>query len=125
MTKNKYTNEEIRILNLNPNVKLVKYGRQIEYKEEFKRWAVWKSIYYPELSANQIFGLAGFDINMIGNRIADSRIRTWKSKYAKFIKKDKESINKSAYDLVKENNKMLFVILTKFNDLINILSDRK
>lgn len=83
MSKIKYCLFEIEFLNSNPNVVKVKYGRQIEYKEEFKKWAVLQSLNHPELSANQIFESAGFNIEMIGKRTAVSRIRYWKKKYLK------------------------------------------
>ena len=35
--KKKYTKEEIEILMQNPNIKMIKYGNQIEYKDSFKK----------------------------------------------------------------------------------------
>ena len=49
MKKSKYTITEIKLLNSNPNVKRVKYGRQIEYNPSFKKWSVIQSMKYPEL----------------------------------------------------------------------------
>lgn len=110
MSKNKYSLIEIEILNSNPNVIMVKYGRQIEYNEQFKKWAVLQSLNHPELSANQIFEAAGFDLNIIGKRTADSRIRNWKNKYLK----NNEIIYKPVKPTKKKSNSLpqrLFIIL--------------
>lgn len=107
MSKIKYCLFEIELLNSNPNVVMVKYGRQIEYKDEFKKWAVLQSLNHPELSANQIFEAAGFNTDMIGKRTAVSRIGNWKKKYLK----NKEII----YKPIKKKNPTLtdklFIIL--------------
>ena len=107
MSKIKYCLFEIEFLNSNPNVVMVKYGRQIEYKEEFKKWAVLQSLNHPELSANQIFEAAGFNIEMIGKRTADSRIRNWKKKYLK----DKTIIYKPIKKKSPTLTEKLFIIL--------------
>ncbi|MDD4188228.1 MAG: hypothetical protein PHX04_05700, partial [Bacilli bacterium] len=60
-----YTEAEIQILNKNKNVIMVKYGKQIEYKNSFKNWAVLQSLNHPEMSAIQIFEKAGFNRNII------------------------------------------------------------
>jgi len=107
MSKIKYNLIEIEILNSNPNVVMVKYGRQIEYREEFKKWAVLQSLNHPELSANQIFESAGFDTNIIGKRTADSRIRNWKYKFLK----NKEIIYKPIKKKNPSLSEKLFIIL--------------
>ena len=124
MRKNKYTSKEIEILNSNPNVVMVKYGNQIEYTTEFKRWAVLQSLNHPELSANQIFEIAGFDTNIIGKRTAESRIRYWKG----FFRKRKELyINpppKFDFDETDEDDKPFLCILLEDN-LDNKFARRK
>ena len=117
MIKQKYTISQIELLNRNSNVVMVKYGRQIEYKEYFKKWAVIQSIKYPELSANQIFEMAGFDINIIGKRTADSRIRCWKNNY--YQSQVKTNIgNDESED---KNYRLLVMLCSKFDSLLTIL----
>ena len=117
-----YTTEQILILNKNSNVVMVKYGRQIEYEEYFKKWAVIQSLSHPEMSAIQIFELAGFDRNIIGSRTADSRLRYWKSNYFR----NKENFCEPKPDLKsesleKQNNSLLMLLLSRFDYLISIL----
>lgn len=119
MNKRKYNDEEIRLLNTNQNIVIVKYGRQIEYKDSFKKWAVIQSIKHPEMSANEIFEMAGFNINIIGERVADSRIRYWKNQYNRSrIKENKDEHEK--YD----NNsiyKMLVLLYNRMNSMLDII----
>lgn len=125
MKKNKYTITEIRLLNANPNVKMVKYGRQIEYTPSFKKWAVIQSIKYPQLSANQIFELAGFDTDILGERTAESRIRYWKAnanKYKELYFEPKDKLNSQELD--KQNNAILLLLLSRFEELIELLSEK-
>lgn len=115
MSNRKYTDSEIKILNNNPNVVMVKYKKQIEYKDNFKRWAVVQSITHPDMSAIEIFELAGFDRKIIKPISASSRIRNWKGKYIKskdiciITKTDKKD------EIKKDNNND---ILSKIEELI-------
>lgn len=113
-----YTPSEIEILNNNPNVVMVKYNRQIEYKNEFKKWAVIQSYKYPELSAIQIFELAGFDRKIISSKNARDRLNCWKKNY-KNIKLENND-NK----LDKQNNIILVRLLSKTEDLLSILNKK-
>lgn len=125
MKKSKYTITEIKLLNSNPNVKRVKYGRQIEYNPSFKKWAVIQSMKYPELSANQIFEMAGFDTDILGARTAESRIRYWKgtlTKYKEFYYEPKEKLSNQELD--KQNNAILLLLLSRFEELIEVLGAR-
>jgi hypothetical protein len=106
MRTNGYSISEIEILNKNPNVVMVKYGKQIEYKDSFKKWAVLQSLSHPELSAIQIFELAGFDKKIIGSRVADSRIRYWKGNYIRY-KKDYFNYNSNANNHSVEEKKTM------------------
>lgn len=122
MKVNGYTNSEINILKQNPNVVMIKYGRQIEYKDSFKKWAVIQSLTHPELSAIQIFESAGFCRNIIGSRTADSRLRYWKGNYFKsktIIYCPNKKIDKENID--KQNNEILILLLSRFEHLINVL----
>lgn len=120
-----YTMEQIQILNKNSNVIMVKYGRQIEYKEYFKKWAVSQSLSHPEMSAIQIFELAGFDRNIIGSRSADSRLRCWRGNYFRYNKDiDKPKIEIKTESLEKQNNSLLLLLISRFDYLISILGKR-
>lgn len=113
-----YTPNEIEILNNNPNVVMVKYNRQIEYKNEFKKWAVIQSKKYPELSAIQIFELAGFDRKIISSKNARDRLNCWKKNYKNIKLESKD--DKSD----KQDNIVLLRLLTKTEDLLSILNKK-
>ena len=115
-----YTPSEIEILNNNPNVVMVKYNRQIEYKNEFKKWAVIQSYKYAELSAIQIFELAGFDRKIISSKNARDRLNCWKRKYKDIKIEINDDLKNSKLD--KQNNIILLTLLSKFEDLISILN---
>ena len=122
--KNKYSKEEINILKNNPNVLEVKYGRQIEYKPEFKKWAVYKSYDNPELSAIQIFELAGFDRRIISSRNARSRLNSWKKNF-KIVKINTYSdTSNKKMDYSQQNNILLITLLSKFDRLLEVISTR-
>ncbi len=114
-----YTNEEIEILKSNPNVVTVKYGRQVEYKEEFKKWAVNMSYNHPELSACQIFKMAGFDMDIINSDRARGRINYWKKSY---LKKVKGTISLAdSYKIDLDNNDKLKKMYAQFSKLVELL----
>lgn len=115
----KYSIKEINILNSNPNVVVVKYGRQIEYTEGFKEWAVLQSINHPELSANDIFILGGFDINIIGKNLAEARIREWKRKHLSNIKVNMKDEN-LILEYVKQNNILLQYVLSRMDKILSL-----
>lgn len=117
--KNKYSIEEIDILNSNPNVILVKYGRQIEYSPDFKKWAVRQSKKHPELTANEIFILGGFDPIMIGERTAEARIRDWKKK-ENSKKEEPKNYDNEVLEYVKQNNMLLQYLISRFDKIISI-----
>jgi len=121
MRNKKYSPSEINVLNNNPNVESVKYGRCIQYKESFKRWAVLQKLSHPELSAMQIFEIAGFDRNIISYKNARDRIACWKAKYNKLI--ISKSIDDENYS--KQNNQILKTLSSKFEHLITILGIKK
>lgn len=112
--KKKYTKEEIEILMQNPNIKMIKYDYQIEYKDSFKKWAIIQSIKHPELSANQIFEMAGFDLEIIGKKIAKSRINYWK----------KNNID-CEIKFNKKSNMILEHLSERVNKLLDCLGNKK
>src|SRR5574344_591771 len=116
-----YSNKEIEILKSNPNVITVKYGYKIEYKNEFKKWAVMISLRYPELSAMQIFSRAGFDNRIVTSQKARMRINHWKKIYLKNQNNKKETIND---DLAIKNNEILINLYYQFSKLIDIIERR-
>ena len=120
MSNRRYTDNEIKILNNNPNVIKVKYKKQIDYKESFKKWAVVQSITHPDMSAIEIFELAGFDRKIVSPVAASSRIRNWKGKYIK--SKDICIITKTekTKDVKKDNSQDVLAKIEKLvKDLIN------
>ena len=110
----KYTREEIKKLNSNPYVKMVKYGSQIEYRNEFKKWAVKTSVEHPELSAMQIFEIAGFDRGLIKSASAKSRIRYWKSSMSMH--------NNELAKTEKENRELIIGLISRFDKLITVIN---
>lgn len=121
MRSRKYSLEEINILSNNPNVIMVRYGRSIEYREAFKKWAVLQSMNHPELSAIQIFEMGGFDRRIISSKNARDRIASWKSRYSKVIINN--NFDNESYD--KQNNLLLKNLLVRFDKLVTILGDKK
>ena len=119
MKTKRYSSEEIKILNDNPNVEMVKYGSCIEYKDSFKKWAVVQSMQHPELSAIQIFEMAGFDRNIVSSRNARERLSLWKSTFNKIYKSTESEI----YE--KQNNLILKTLLVRFEQLVSILGKKK
>lgn len=75
----KFTNEECLDLQNNPNV-LKCSNKAITYSKEFKIKAV-KQYLEDNLSPNEIFKLAGFNISIIGSTTPKDRIGDWKRKY--------------------------------------------
>jgi hypothetical protein len=128
MSKKIYDEKKIKILNANPNVVRVRYGKEIEYTSEFKEWAVKEKMTHPEKSANQIFKEAGFELSILGKRLPNQRIRYWIGSYCRY-KKDyyyfPEVENKDNI-IEKENKHILLIILSRIDHLISaILKDRK
>ena len=117
-----YTPSEIEILNNNPNVVMVKYNRQIEYNNEFKKWAVIKSNKYPELSAIQIFELAGFDRKIISSKNARDRLNCWKREYKNIKLENNDNLDTNKLD--KQNNIVLVRLLSKTEYLLSILNKK-
>lgn len=75
----KFTNEEILELRKNPNI--VKCSpKAITYRKDFKLRAV-KQYLEENLSCNEIFRLAGFDLNALGRSVPKDRISDWKYIY--------------------------------------------
>lgn len=105
--KKHYTKEEVEILIQNPNIKMIKYGNKIEYKDSFKKWAVVQSLRHPELSANQIFEMAGFDLDIIGRKLAKARINYWKKNNKDYEVKNDNKNNSILDQLTERVNKLL------------------
>ena len=124
MKKNKYTINEIRLLNLNPNVIRVKYGNTIEYNPVFKKWAVVQSVEHPEMSAREIFEMAGFDLEVIGNRTPRDRIRHWKNTIGINVRNVNETKVNESKNLDRQNNALLLILLSKFDRLLKVLGTR-
>lgn len=124
MKKNKYTINEIRLLNLNPNVIRVKYGNTIEYNPVFKKWAVIQSVQHPEMSAREIFEMAGFDLDIIGSRTPRDRIRHWKNTSGINVRHSNETKVNESKNLDRQNNALLLILIHKFDRLLEVLGKR-
>ena len=75
----KFTNEECLELRKNPNV--VKCSNKaVTYSKEFKCKAV-KQYTDENLSSDEIFRLAGFNLDILGKNIPKDRISDWKNIY--------------------------------------------
>jgi hypothetical protein len=128
MNKKIYDEHKIKILNANPNVVRVKYGKEIEYTSQFKDWAVKEKLTHPDKSSNQIFKESGFDLSILGKRLPNQRIRYWIGSYCRY-KKDYYFYPESEKNLElkeKENKHILLIILSRIDHLISvILKDKK
>ena len=74
-----YSEDQIKILQTNPNVEKCS-AKSITYSKEFKIKAV-KDYYEQGQSSNGIFRAAGFDIALIGLGNPKSRLRDWRRIY--------------------------------------------
>lgn len=75
----KFTNEEVLELLKNPNV--VKCSQKaVTYSKDFKLRSV-KQYLEENLSCNEIFRLAGFNISALGRDVPKDRIGDWKYIY--------------------------------------------
>mgnify|MGYP007056176060 CR=1 FL=1 len=98
-----YTDEEIQKLLKNPNIIEIKNKSRLVYKNEFKYWAVLQKKFYPDKSANAIFKEAGFDTNILSDRLPDKRLLEWTRKYNRYGK-DYFNPYKSHYKSIKQND---------------------
>ena len=117
----KYNKKEIASLMNNENVEIVKYGNTIIYNQEFKKWAVKTSLEHPELTAKEIFEIAGFDTDIIGKNIPRERIRDWKIKYLKPKNELQNCNNNEVLNIVKKNNCLLQHLIVRMEKLISIM----
>lgn len=79
-----YTDKELEILNENIFIEKINYKREIVYDPVFKLWTIMMRLERPDLSAKEIFALAGFDTNILSPKIPRDRIKEWKEKYKKY-----------------------------------------
>lgn len=84
MKRRIYSKEEIKLLELNPFVKQVKYCREIEYDNLFKLWVILQRIESPELTAKEIFEKAKFKTEILHSDLPRRRINSWIKCYQKF-----------------------------------------
>ena len=116
----KYTIKEIKKLKNNIYIRDVKYGREIEYEPAFKLWAVYMRLSHPELSARDIFQIAGFDMDIINNKIPKRNVHNWCELYIKFgVDYFIDLMDYSIYDmyLIKLSNNILNEI-SKYDDVL-------
>ena len=79
-----FTEEEKEKLENNIYVIKVQHNRTIIYDPVFKLWCIMMRLYYPELSAKEIFKAGKFDTNMLNDRTPQERIRQWLNNFYKF-----------------------------------------
>ena len=79
-----YTDKEIEKLNQCIFVRKIKYRREIEYDPIFKLWSIMMRLEFPNLSASEIFGRAGFDTSILHHKLPQRRIKEWLDNYKKF-----------------------------------------
>lgn len=84
MKKRIYTDDEIEKLKKCIFVKDIKRKCEIEYDSLFKLWTIMMKYEFPELTAREIFNRAGFDIDILNNKLPQRRIKEWKDNYIKF-----------------------------------------
>ena len=106
----KFTQEEKKILESNPNIQAV-LTNQVLYTKEFREKAVLE--YEGGKSANQIFQEAGIDTSIISKRYdyASKIVSKWRSSNREKINihypKKKTKTKKSAYQKLLERNEYL------------------
>lgn len=98
-----YTEDEMKALFQSGNVLSIKNKSQIEYKKEFKLWAIYEKLSHPEKTARQIFELAGFDMKILDDRTPQKRLCSWIKKYEMYGEEYFIGKNKYTYS---SNNKM-------------------
>lgn len=84
MKRRIYTKEEIKLLELNPFIKSVKYYRELEYDPLFKLWVIVKRLEHPELTSKEIFELAKINTKILNHNLPRRRINEWLKNYNKF-----------------------------------------
>ncbi|HEU4965478.1 MAG TPA: HTH domain-containing protein, partial [Bacilli bacterium] len=75
---NRFTEHEIRLLEENPNVKLVS-DKSITYTPSFKLAAV--EAYAEGQTPMEIFQKAGFDMDIIGHQKPKDNLKRWRATY--------------------------------------------
>ena len=84
---------------------------------------------FPELTAREIFARAGFDIDILNNKLPQRRIKEWKDNYIKFgvsyflpedeVYKSKNKILNKSDEEDKLRNQLLDFILNKLESYGN------
>ena len=106
----KFTKEEKKLLENNPNIQTV-LSNQVLYKKEFKEKAIEE--YENGKSANQIFQDAGIDISILSKQYdyASKTISKWRNTNKEKINihssKKKKRTKKTAYQKLLERNEYL------------------
>lgn len=79
-----YTEDEKRILMMNPFVLFIRDDKAIEYDPAFKLWCVFTKKSHPEKSCKSMFMECDFDMNIISNRLPYERIKRWEERFDTF-----------------------------------------
>ena len=120
MKKRIYTDNEIKKLKACLFVREIKRKCEIDYDPVFKLWTIMMRYEFPELTAREIFARAGFDIDILNNKLPQRRIKEWKDNYIKFgvsyflpedeVYKSKNKISMNNHHHVNHNIKYRFYI---------------
>lgn len=129
MKKRIYTDNEIKKLKACLFVREIKRKCEIDYDPVFKLWTIMMRYEFPELTAREIFARAGFDIDILNNKLPQRRIKEWKDNYIKFgvsyflpedeVYKSKNKILNKSDEEDKLRNQLLDFILNKLESYGN------
>lgn len=76
-----YTDNEQRILMMNPFVLFIRDNKSIEYDPAFKLWCVFNKKYHPEKSCKNMFKQCGFDLKILSDRLPYERVKRWEERF--------------------------------------------
>lgn len=118
-----FTDYQVSELLKNPNVLKVINSSQVIYKDDFKLWSVFKKKMHPELTAKEIFEMAGFDTKLLHPETPRKRIAYWSEQIDRFGVE--VFLNKKQYNSANtiNDNDYLISCLEENNKLLNLLID--
>ncbi len=107
-----YTDEEIEILKKCYFINDVLYKRELVYDPVFKLWTIFMRFECPNLSAREIFDVAGIEVDILNKDIPKDRIHDWMYAYKRYGVKYFFSPNE-AYTITDEFKKQLLENILK------------
>jgi hypothetical protein len=76
-----YTEEEQRILMMNPFVLFIKDNKAIEYDPAFQLWCIFTKKTHPERSCRSMFEECKFDMSVLSKRLPQERVKRWEERF--------------------------------------------